>query len=153
MSVKFYTHFIAQSEGAVEYNEYRGVVELLDRSSSVQGDRDIARMLALVGNVNSREIVRRMVWEYPSHDFHVDFEEAAEVGLPVERLPESQDIRLTEAIFALDKEDYHGFAPALTPPTAKPTKTVRKARPTNGRRSARHVNGSGAGRPEERIGA
>ena len=46
MSVKYYTHFIAQSDGAVEYNEYRGVVELLDRSSRVEGDRDIARMLA-----------------------------------------------------------------------------------------------------------
>ena len=46
MSVKYYTHFISQSEGAVEYNEYRGVVELLDRSSRVEGDRDIARMLA-----------------------------------------------------------------------------------------------------------
>jgi hypothetical protein len=31
MSVKFYTHFIAQSEDAIEYNEYRGVVELLGR--------------------------------------------------------------------------------------------------------------------------
>jgi hypothetical protein len=46
MSVKYYTHFIAQSEGAVEYNEYRGVVELLDQSGRVEGDRDIARMLA-----------------------------------------------------------------------------------------------------------
>ena len=31
MSAKYYTHFIAQSEGAIEYNEYRGVVELLGR--------------------------------------------------------------------------------------------------------------------------
>jgi hypothetical protein len=46
MSVKYYTHFIAQSEGTVEYNEYRGVVEILDRTSKVEGDRDIARMLA-----------------------------------------------------------------------------------------------------------
>jgi hypothetical protein len=46
MSVKYYTHFIAQSEGAVEYNEYRGVVELLDQSGRVEGDREIARMLA-----------------------------------------------------------------------------------------------------------
>ena len=29
MSAKYYTHFIAQSEDAIEYNEYRGVVELL----------------------------------------------------------------------------------------------------------------------------
>ena len=46
MSAKYYTHFIAQSEDAIEYNEYRGVVELLGKAASVDGDRDIARMLA-----------------------------------------------------------------------------------------------------------
>jgi hypothetical protein len=46
MSVKYYTHFIAQSEDAIEYNEYRGVVELLGRAGSVDADRDIARVLA-----------------------------------------------------------------------------------------------------------
>ena len=45
MSAKYYTHFIAQSEDAIEYNEYRGVVELLGRTA-VEGDREIARMLA-----------------------------------------------------------------------------------------------------------
>ncbi len=45
MSAKYYTHFIAQSEDAIEYNEYRGVVELLGQAD-VEGDRDIARMLA-----------------------------------------------------------------------------------------------------------
>ena len=46
MSAKYYTHFIAQSEDAIEYSEYRGVVELLDRNASVQGNRDLAKMLA-----------------------------------------------------------------------------------------------------------
>jgi len=46
MSAKYYTHFIAQSDGAVEYSEYRGVVELLGESGSLQGSREIARMLA-----------------------------------------------------------------------------------------------------------
>ncbi|MGO9933971.1 MAG: hypothetical protein ACLPV8_19465 [Steroidobacteraceae bacterium] len=46
MSAKYYTHFIAHSDDAIEYNEYRGVVELLGRSGSVEADRDIARMLA-----------------------------------------------------------------------------------------------------------
>ena len=46
MSVKYYTHFIAQSEDAIEYSEYRGVVELLDQSAKVQGSREIAKMLA-----------------------------------------------------------------------------------------------------------
>ena len=46
MSAKYYTHFIAQSEDAIEYNEYRGVVELLGRTGGVDSDREIARMLA-----------------------------------------------------------------------------------------------------------
>ena len=33
MSAKYYTHFIAQSEDAIEYNEYRGVVELLGQAA------------------------------------------------------------------------------------------------------------------------
>jgi hypothetical protein len=56
MSVKYYTHFIAQSEGAVEYNEYRGVVELLGQSGRVEGDRDIARMLARSFDLEETEI-------------------------------------------------------------------------------------------------
>ena len=56
MSVKYYTHFIAQSEGAVEYNEYRGVVELLDRSGHVEGDRAIARMLARSFDLEENDI-------------------------------------------------------------------------------------------------
>ena len=46
MSAKYYTHFIAQSEDAIEYSEYRGVVELLDQTAKVHGNRDIAKMLA-----------------------------------------------------------------------------------------------------------
>ena len=41
MSAKYYTHFIAQSEDAIEYSEYRGVVELLDQSAKLRGNRDI----------------------------------------------------------------------------------------------------------------
>ena len=40
MSAKYYTHFIAQSDGAIEYSEYRGVVELLGAKGTVQGSRD-----------------------------------------------------------------------------------------------------------------
>ena len=63
MSVKYYTHFIAQSAGAVEYNEYRGVVELLDRSSRLQGDRDIARMLARSFDLEENDI-QVLQWDH-----------------------------------------------------------------------------------------
>jgi hypothetical protein len=63
MSVKYYTHFIAQSEGAVEYSEYRGVVELLDRASRVEGDRDIARMLAVSFDLEENDI-QVLQWDH-----------------------------------------------------------------------------------------
>ncbi|HUX74048.1 MAG TPA: hypothetical protein VMV25_09195 [Steroidobacteraceae bacterium] len=46
MSVKYYTHFIAQQDGAIEFSEYRGVVELLGRAGVLHGDQEIARVLA-----------------------------------------------------------------------------------------------------------
>jgi hypothetical protein len=63
MSVKYYTHFIAQSEGAVEYNEYRGVVELLGQPGRVEGDRDIARMLARSFDLEETEI-QVLQWDH-----------------------------------------------------------------------------------------
>jgi hypothetical protein len=63
MSLKYYTHFIAQSEGAVEYSEYRGVVELLDRASRVEGDRDIARMLAVSFDLEENDI-QVLQWDH-----------------------------------------------------------------------------------------
>jgi len=55
-SAKYYTHFIAQSEDAIEYSEYRGVVELLDQSAKVQGNRDIAKMLARSFDLEENDI-------------------------------------------------------------------------------------------------
>jgi hypothetical protein len=46
MSSKYYTHFITQAEDAIDYSEYRGVVELLGQSGKVEGNREIAKMLA-----------------------------------------------------------------------------------------------------------
>jgi hypothetical protein len=56
MSAKYYTHFIAQSDGAIEYSEYRGVVELLGSQGNVQGSREIARMLARSFDLDEMDI-------------------------------------------------------------------------------------------------
>ena len=63
MSAKYYTHFIAQSEDAIEYNEYRGVVELVDRASKVEGDRAIARMLARSFDLEENDI-QVLQWDH-----------------------------------------------------------------------------------------
>jgi hypothetical protein len=56
MSAKYYTHFIAQSEDAIEYSEYRGVVELLGQSGKIKGNKDIAKMLARSFDLEEAEI-------------------------------------------------------------------------------------------------
>ena len=64
MSVKYYTHFIAQTEGDIEYNEYRGVVELLGLSANkVEGDREIARMLARSFDLEEMDI-QVLQWDH-----------------------------------------------------------------------------------------
>ncbi|MGA2779085.1 MAG: hypothetical protein ABSF94_16130 [Steroidobacteraceae bacterium] len=56
MSLKYYTHFIAHLNGAMDYSEYRGVVELLGQSGAVQKDREIARVLALSFDLEENDI-------------------------------------------------------------------------------------------------
>ena len=63
MSVKYYTHFIAQSDDAIEYSEYRGVVELLGESERVQGNKDIARMLARSFDLEENDI-QVLQWDH-----------------------------------------------------------------------------------------
>jgi hypothetical protein len=56
MSAKYYTHFIAQQDGAVDYSEYRGVVELLGQPAAATDDREIARVLASNFDLEERDI-------------------------------------------------------------------------------------------------
>ena len=107
------------------------------------------RIIALTGNVNARNIVKKIVWEYPSHEFCIDFEEAEALGLPVERLSESQDRLITEAIVALQKGDtYHGFAPNTQ---GQGLPQVRKRRSPASAKLSRRPNGRDDNRPEERA--
>ena len=85
------------------------------------------RMLAISGNPKARAIVRRMVWEYPAHDFCIDFDEAKEIGLPVERLPMDQDKLICNAIQLLERDEYHGFVSPVTKPKSQQKKTSKKA--------------------------
>jgi Serine dehydrogenase proteinase len=110
------------------------------------------RMLAISGNPHHNKIVRRMVWEYPSHDFCIDFDEARAIGLPVERLPEQQDLAICEALFDLERKEYHGFVSPPKPQHAqtdkKAKKAVRQQRAVNS--PAARVNGRGGEGKAER---
>ncbi len=113
------------------------------------------RMLAISGNPNHSAIVRRMVWDYPSHDFCIDFDEVAAIGLPVERLPEEQDLAICEALFNLERKEYHGFVSPPSQPSKRPQARQKHERPLRQQRSpidgeARRVNGRGREGARER---
>src|SRR5262249_42400705 len=105
------------------------------------------RMLALTGK-HDDELIRHLVWGYPAHSFCIDYEEAAKIGMPVERLSTSQDHKLAEAIMGLERGHYHGFASSSgsQPAAKKPNSTVRAVsskRPVANNGAPRRVNGSG----------
>ena len=110
------------------------------------GEEYAKRMLSLTGNPNATQIVQTMVWDYPSHDFAIEFEEAKQLGLPVEKLSEAQERSLTRGILSVGKDHYHGFVPPPSRPERKEPKPMRKGRNTPLPRQ--RVNGSEAGRKE-----
>lgn len=102
------------------------------------------RMLALTGNQNAEAIVDQTVWGYPAHDFCIDIEEAARLGIPVEPLPEAQEKAICNAIGALRKhgrDEHYGFTPQ---PVKKP-KAVREIRPAPERAGDRAGEGRDTG--------
>jgi hypothetical protein len=75
------------------------------------GEQYAKRLLMKTGNAHVDDIVHRLVWDYPSHDFDIDFEEAKMLQLPVERLDAKQSDQLTDLLLELAEHDinYTGF--------------------------------------------
>ena len=111
------------------------------------------QMIALTGNSNAAEIVRKIVWDYPSHEFCIDCEEALALGLPVKSLSDAHDRLLTKAITNLDKDSlYHGFAPAETQHhPEQPMPGSKSAAPSPSPRPTKRVNGRSSAGEEERL--
>jgi hypothetical protein len=104
------------------------------RRALAVGEEYAKRLLKLVGNPVAASIVNRLVWQYPSHEFGIDFDEATELKLPVKELDRGQDERLSTAIMELVNEGitFSGFA-------GPPKSATRKAKvpPSTQRRSRR----------------
>ena len=138
----------------------RPILEKIDPLDMGGHRRDLAvaeeyakRMLMLTGNADARKIVRRLVWEYPSHDFYIDIHEALEIGLPVSALTENDGIELAEVLLELDNGDsYEGFPPAKVPPTGSAIAALPIDTQTPASTSAGGVNGSEANRQQQRVG-
>lgn len=82
------------------------------RRSLAIGEEYAKRLIEATGNEQHANLVRQMVWEYPSHDFSIDIDEARALNLPVEALTPEEDDLLVDIVMevAHDGSSFHGFA-------------------------------------------
>ncbi|WP_428107712.1 SDH family Clp fold serine proteinase [Candidatus Binatus sp.] len=113
------------------------------RRALAVGEEYAKRLLKLVGNPAAASIVNRLVWQYPSHEFGIDFDEAAELKLPVKELDRRQDERLSTAIMELVDAGitFNGFAGPAKVPARKAKVSQDTQRPP--RRMSGGVNQNG----------
>jgi len=91
------------------------------------------RLLGSVQHPSADELAEHLVWDYPAHDFVIDYEEAKAIGLPVQKLPITQEKALINSLIGMMKNGlpYLGFAQPA--PRRKPVaaKNARKKVPVS----------------------
>jgi hypothetical protein len=90
------------------------------RRALSEGEEYAKRLLASVGHPNPAELAEHLVWDYPAHDFVIDYEEAKSIGLPVQRLPLAQEKSLINSLTGLMTDGIHFWGFAKPASTKKP---------------------------------
>jgi hypothetical protein len=92
-----------------------------------EGEEYAKRLLSSVNNERVDDLVQQLVWEYPSHNFVIDYDEAESIGIPVKRLGLAEEKALIKVILGLQEDDisYSGFVATKQGPAAR----RRKRRP------------------------
>lgn len=99
------------------------------RRALSEGEEYAKRLLGSVQHPSAEELAEHLVWDYPAHDFVIDYEEARGIGLPVQRLPITQEKALINSLIGMMKNGipYIGFAqPAPRRKPATPKSARRK---------------------------
>jgi hypothetical protein len=120
------------------------------RRALSEGEEYAKRLLESVQHPTAEELAEHLVWDYPAHDFVIDYEEARGIGLPVQRLPITQEKALINSLIGMMKNGlpYVGFAKPVPAPRRKPApaKGARKKLPVS-------ITSAGAGNSAKRAGA
>jgi hypothetical protein len=114
------------------------------RRMLAEGEEYAKRLLNSVNNERVDDLVQQLVWEYPSHDFVIDYDEAERIGIPVKRLGLAEEKALIKAILGLQEDDisYSGFA------TAQQAASVQRRKPRPGpRRKSRKMPATAPSEP------
>jgi hypothetical protein len=93
------------------------------RRALAEGEEYAKRLLSTqLDEDEAEDVAEKLVWDYPAHDFVIDYEEAQSIGLPVERFPLAQEKSLINAIFGLA----HYGMPYIGFTTPEPQRRQRK---------------------------
>jgi Serine dehydrogenase proteinase len=100
------------------------------RRNLAEGEEYARRLLEQTGNPYTEQLVQKLVWKYPVHDFVIDYAEAKEMGLPVALLDPAEEKIISPAIQGMVKYglSYSGFVHA--PIKMPKAKSARKKLPT-----------------------
>ncbi|PYV70866.1 MAG: hypothetical protein DMG96_30155 [Acidobacteria bacterium] len=98
------------------------------RRALSEGEEYAKRLLSSVRNPNAEELAEHLVWDYPAHDFVIDFQVARGLGLPVQPLPLAQEKLLINSLTGLMKHGipYLGFAQPIRRRAAPASKKAGK---------------------------
>lgn len=100
------------------------------RRSLAVGEEYATRILRQRKFRDVEGLVQRLVWNYPAHDFVIDYDEVVEMGLPVKRLDLEQEQALLDGIFGITEYggSAYGFIEAPKPQSPPATKRATKRR-------------------------
>ena len=96
------------------------------RRALSEGEEYAKRLLNSVKSPIAEELAEHLVWDYPAHDFVIDYQEAKGLGLPVQPLPLGQEKTLINALTGLTKYGIHYIGFARPQPTLRRTKPAAK---------------------------
>lgn len=108
------------------------------RQVLAEGQEYAKRLLASrMDEDDAAELARHLVWDYPAHDFVIDRNEARKLGLPVQKLPISEEKALISAILGLGEYDIpfvgfieHGAKTKTRGKSARPVRSGTRKLPT-----------------------
>jgi hypothetical protein len=88
------------------------------------------RILKQRKHPDAEGLTQKLVWQYPSHDFVIDYEEVKALGLPVKRLDLAQEELLLDSISGIlgYGGSAYGFVETTKPRRSRPTKRAAKSR-------------------------
>jgi hypothetical protein len=96
------------------------------RRNLAEGEEYAKRLLESIGHPNSDRLAQKLVWDYPAHDFVINFEEAKALGLRVQRMDVRLEKLLREAIQGVEDHGLHmcGF---VQQPKPKPKQNKKQS--------------------------